>query len=444
MTSARSLSKSSRAFNRQSVQGAIRALQTALKRYKTIPTNGIALFAGMQPIAAGVSAAGEVASSSVSSATGVSSERERLMVREIEPIKPLRTGMYHCDGKFHVEPLMEQLADDVAYGFVILDGSGCHMYSVSGDTFTQVWKHGDPGLPKKHGRGGQSAPRFGRLRQIARAAWISMVAKQLNVAFTDKSTGNVQVSGIVLCGSGELKQQLQQRTNVLDDRVASAILPTLVDLQYGGNAGLQEAIKKAAPLINDHSFTRQRGILVTFMEGIANDTGLIAYGAEDTLHALHAGAVETLLLSEMLSYRRVVYRNVYSQETHIDFVDESKPIPALPSHVRSAIQQQASASSEDFIGWAAAGTESSPSSATGGENEWRIDSSEPLLDYLVAVVHQVGASVQLISPASSQGAQFDSAFGGIGALLRWSIPLPSAELPSDLEEDSDGGYDFDF
>jgi len=369
------------------------------------------------------------------------------MVREIEPIRPLRTGMYHCDGKFHVDPLLEQLADEISYGFVILDGSGCHMYSVSGDTYTLVWKHGDPGLPKKHGRGGQSAPRFGRLRQIARAAWISLVAKQLNVAFTDKTTGNVAVSGIVLCGSGELKQHLQQRTNVLDDRVAASILPTLVDLQYGGNAGIQEAIKKAAPLINDHSFTRQRGILVTFMEGISNDTGLIAYGAEDTLHALHAGAVETLLLSETLSYRRVVYRNVYSQETHIDFVDESKTIPTLPSHVRAA--QQQSASSDDFgIGWATGrGDASAPSSSnTGGENvtEWRIDSSEPLLDYLVAVVHQMGASVQIISPVSSQGAQFDSAFGGIGALLRWTIPLPSAELPSDLDDDSEGGYDFDF
>jgi len=435
------------------VQGAIRALLTSLKRYKTIPTNGIALFSGVQPIAPGSAAAPTTMSESISSATSASSspsssERERLMVREIEPIKPLRTGMYHCDGKFHVGPLMEQLTDEVAYGFVILDGAGCHMYSVSGDSYSLVWKHGDPSLPKKHGRGGQSAPRFGRIRQIARAAWISIVAKQLNVAFTDKTTGNVNASGIVLCGSGELKQHLQQRTNVLDDRVAASILPTLVDLQYGGQAGLQEAIKKAAPLINDHSFTRQRGILVTFMEGVSNDTGLIAYGAEDTLHALHAGAVETLLLSETLSYRRVMYRNVYSQETHIDFVDESKEIPTAPSHVRSAMRQ---ASSDDLdIGWASGNNGQSSSSslhatATGGEkvSEWRVELSEPLLDYLVGVVHQVGASVQLISPASTQGAQFDSAFGGIGAILRWNIPLPSAEMPSDLE-DSDGGYDFDF
>jgi peptide chain release factor subunit 1 len=457
MTSTRSLTKFSRAFNRQSVQGAIRALQTALKRYKTIPPNGIALFAGMQPISTGSTSSEPIATASISSASSSASmnERERLMVREIEPIKPLRTGMYHCDGKFHVDPLLAQLSDDITYGFVVLDGAGCHMYSVAGDSYTLVWKHGDPALPKKHGRGGQSAPRFGRLRDLARALWISIVAKQLNIAFTDKSTGNVNVAGIVLCGSGELKQQLSLRSNVLADRVSSAILPTLIDLQYGGHSGIQEAIRKAAPLINEHSFTRQRGVLVSFMDGIANDTGLISYGPQDTMHALQAGAVSTLLLSESLSFRRVLYRNLETQETCYDYVDEAVPIPHLPSHVRT---QQRSAEEEEMVHHSSSSS-SAPSSSpygdlsihpnstvTGGESgtEWRVESFEPLLDFLVGSVAKYGATVQLISPSSTQGHQFDSAFGGIGAMLRWTIPLPSSEMPMDGDEDSDGGYDFDF
>jgi peptide chain release factor subunit 1 len=425
-----------------------------LKRYKTIPTNGIALFAGVQPIVAATDGA---QGSNVSSATsGTAPERDRLMVRDIEPLKPLRTGMYYCDGKFHVDALLAQLNDDIVYGFVILDGGGCHMYLVSGDSYNLVWKHGDPALPKKHGRGGQSAPRFGRLRQIARAAWISIVAKQLNVVFTDKSTGNVNVAGIVLCGSGELKQQLALRGNVLDDRISKAVLPTLVDLQYGGHAGIQEAIKKAAPLINDHSFSRQRGVVVSFMEGLVNDTGLIAYGPVDTMHALHNGAVATLLVSETLAYRRVHYRHAHSQESCFEYIDESSPIPSLPAHVRAAHQRDEDVASPSapndphapsFMEDAIDQLEIHPrSTVTGGESdtEWRIESVEPLLDYLVAQVPQLGASVQLVSPASTQGAQFKSAFGGIGAILRYPISLPSAEIDEILDEDSDGGYDFDF
>jgi len=449
VTSTPSLTKFSRAFNRQSVQGAIRSLQTSLARYKTIPPNGIALFAGVQPIVA--PGPQEAGNPNTTANAASSSERERLMVREIEPIKPLRTGLYHCGAKFQVNALLAQLNDSVSYGFVILDGAGCHMYIVAGDTYNLVWKHGDPALPKKHGRGGQSAPRFGRLRQIARAAWISLVAKQLNIAFTDKTTGNVSVEGIVLSGSGELKHQLAMRGNILDDRVAKAILPTLIDLQYGGRAGIQEAIKKAAPLLSDHSFSKQRGVAVSFLESIANDTGLVAYGAVDTMYALQSGAVSTLLISETLSYLRVTYRNEHTQETVIDYVLEGNSIPTTPAHIRAIMNQEgnvASAAPSSSFGDLLDGLDLNQPipSVTGGESsaEWRIDSFEPLIDYLVANVSQFGASVQLISPAFSQGAQFNSAFGGIGGMLRWTVSLPSNQDDLDLDNDSDEGYDFDF
>lgn len=361
--------------------------------------------------------------------------------------------MYYCDGQFHVEPLLAQLSDEISYGFVIFDGAGCHMYTVSGDSYNLVWKHGDPALPKKHGRGGQSAPRFGRLRDLARGLWVSIVAKQLNLAFTDKSTGNVNVAGIVLCGSGELKQQLYLRTNILDDRVHAAIMPTLVDLQYGGQAGIQEAIKRAEPLIKDHTHSQQKGVLTTFMESIASDNGLVAFGPVDTMHALQDGAVGTLLISESLAYRRVVYRNRVTQETACDYVEEGTQIPALPPAVRAELaqfQQQleaeswasSSAARQDIFSLSAA---TATAIATGGESneEWKIEAVESLLDHLFQSVTSIGIAIQLISPSSALGSQFSGAFGGIGAILRYSIPLPSQEIPEE-EQDSEDDFDFNF
>jgi peptide chain release factor subunit 1 len=375
------------------------------------------------------------------------------MVREIEPLKPLRTGMYYCDGQFHVEPLLAQLSDETSYGFVIFDGSGCHMYNVSGDSYNLVWKHGDPALPKKHGRGGQSAPRFGRLRDIARAAWVSLVAKQLNVAFTDKSSGNVEVAGIVLCGSGELKQQLYLRTNILSERVQSAIIPTLVDLQYGGVAGIQEAIKRASPLIKDHAHSAQKGIMTSFMEAIAQGDGQVAFGPTDTMHALQDGAVATLLISESLSYHRVVYRNLLTDQTEVEYLEEDsmRQIPPVPRSVHREVASehswasapaQASSSDHDTIF-----SFSSSSTFDSIDREilaqWKVESVEPLLDHLFQSVSSIGVSVQLISSSSALGSQFAGAFGGIGALLRYPIPLPSQEVPDDEQED-DGDFDFDF
>jgi hypothetical protein len=49
------------------------------------------------------------------------------------------------------------------FGFIIMDGNGCLFATLSGSTRTIVHKF-SVDLPKKHGRGGQSALRFARLR----------------------------------------------------------------------------------------------------------------------------------------------------------------------------------------------------------------------------------------------------------------------------------------
>ena len=55
------------------------------------------------------------------------------------------------------------LFDDVKYGFIIMDGNGSLFGVLHGNNKIVLHKFSVE-LPKKHGRGGQSAARFGRLR----------------------------------------------------------------------------------------------------------------------------------------------------------------------------------------------------------------------------------------------------------------------------------------
>ena len=80
-----------------------------------------------------------------------------------EPFRPINTSLYLCDNKFHTEALQELLQDDSTFGFVVMDGSGCLFGTVSGSS-RNVLHRFLVDLPKKHGRGGQSALRFARLR----------------------------------------------------------------------------------------------------------------------------------------------------------------------------------------------------------------------------------------------------------------------------------------
>jgi len=178
--------------NRLSVLGAITSTQQRLKLYNKCPKNGLVLYCG----------------------TVISDDgKERKVNIDFEPFKPINTSLYLCDNKFHTEDLMELLIDDEAFGFIIMDGNGSLYGTVQGSNKEILHKF-SVDLPKKHGRGGQSALRFARLRLEKRHNYVRKVAEMATQLFiTDGQRPNVQ--GIVLAGSADFKAELM-RSDLFD------------------------------------------------------------------------------------------------------------------------------------------------------------------------------------------------------------------------------------
>jgi peptide chain release factor subunit 1 len=101
-------------------------------------------------------------------------DKRKKFITCFEPVKPVPVFIYKCDSRFYVEPLKEMLETSNKYGFIIVDGNGCLFATVQGNSQTVLYKHGIS-LPKKHGRGGQSALRFARLRLEARHNYLSKI-----------------------------------------------------------------------------------------------------------------------------------------------------------------------------------------------------------------------------------------------------------------------------
>jgi len=182
--------------NRLSVLGAITSTQQRLKLYNKCPKNGLVLYCG----------------------TVISDDgKERKVNIDFEPFKPINTSLYLCDNKFHTEDLMELLIDDEAFGFIIMDGNGSLYGTVQGSNKEILHKF-SVDLPKKHGRGGQSALRFARLRLEKRHNYVRKVAEMATQLFiTDGQRPNVQ--GIVLAGSADFKAELM-RSDLFDARLS--------------------------------------------------------------------------------------------------------------------------------------------------------------------------------------------------------------------------------
>ena len=200
--------------NRLSVLSAITSVQQRLKLYNKVPPNGLVIYCG----------------------TIVTDDgKEKKVNIDFEPFKPINTSLYLCDNKFHTEALSELLADDNKFGFIVMDGNGALFGTLQGNTRDILHKF-TVDLPKKHGRGGQSALRFARLRMEKRHNYVRKVAEEATRLFITNDKANV--TGLVLAGSADFKTELSQ-SDMFDGRLQCKILK-LVDVSYGGENGFNQ------------------------------------------------------------------------------------------------------------------------------------------------------------------------------------------------------------
>lgn len=80
-----------------------------------------------------------------------------------------------------------------------MDGNGSLYGVVSGNTREVLYKF-MVDLPKKHGRGGQSALRFARLRLEKRHNYVRKVAELAVQFFINPQTSRPNVVGLILAG----------------------------------------------------------------------------------------------------------------------------------------------------------------------------------------------------------------------------------------------------
>lgn len=357
--------------NRLSVQDAITSTQQRLKLYNKVPPNGLVVYCG----------------------TVVTNEgKEKKVTIDFEPFKPINTSLYLCDNKFHTEPLSELLQSDDKFGFIIMDGNGSLFGTLSGNTREVIHKM-TVDLPKKHGRGGQSALRFARLRIEKRHNYVRKVAELATQFFISNDRPNI--SGLVLAGSADFKTELAQ-SDMFDPRLQNVIVKT-VDIAYGGENGFNQAIELSAEALSNVKFIQEKKLINAYFQEISLDSGKYCFGVADTLRCLEMGAVETLLVWENTDVTRYTLKTTNG---------EPKVIYLTP--------EQAAKETKQF---------QDPDTGANYEVE-----SESMLEWLANNYKKFGANLEIITNRSPEGAQFCKGFGGIGGLLRYRVDLSEYDI----------------
>ncbi|KAI3622942.1 translation termination factor eRF1 [Malassezia furfur] len=363
--------------NRLSVLAAITSTQQRLKLYSRVPDNGLVVYCGTILTPEG---------------------KEKKVNFSFEPFKPINTSLYLCDNKFHTEALSELLESDAKFGFIIMDGNGTLFGTVTGNA-RQVLQKFSVDLPKKHGRGGQSALRFSRLREEARHNYVRKVAELATQHFITDNKCNV--TGLVLAGSADFKTELSQ-SDMFDYRLQPKVIQ-IVDVSYGGENGFNQAIELAADSLANVKFVQEKRLIQKYFDEISMETGKYCFGVEDTFRALEMGAVETLIVWENLEHMRHVLRDSNGSE-----------------HVLILTKEQEEDRSR-FM-----------DSATGAEME-PVEEPQPLLEWIAENYKQFGTNLEFVTDRSQEGMQFCKGFGGIGGILRYKVAFEDLAMYDDDE-----------
>ncbi|XP_064394950.1 eukaryotic peptide chain release factor subunit 1 [Halichondria panicea] len=363
--------------NRLSVLGAITSVQQRLKLYTKVPPKGLVVYCG----------------------TIVTDEgKEKKVNIDFEPFKPINTSLYLCDNKFHTEALTALLADDNKFGFIVMDGNGALFGTLCGNTRDILHKF-TVDLPKKHGRGGQSALRFARLRMEKRHNYVRKVAETAVQLYISNDRPNV--SGLILAGSADFKTELSQ-SDMFDPRLQAKILK-IVDISYGGENGFNQAIELSAEVLSNVKFIQEKKLIGKYFDEISQDTGKFCFGVVDTLQALIMGSVETLIVWENLDINRFVLKNHSTDEEVVLHLT-----PEQESDKTNFVDKETSV-------------------------ELELVDKCPFLEWLANTYKTFGTTLEIVTDRSQEGSQFCKGFGGVGGILRYRVDFQSMEVQTDDE-----------
>ena len=294
------------------------------------------------------------------------------------------------------------LQDDETFGFIIVDGNGVLYATLQGNN-KEILQRMTVQLPKKHGRGGQSAMRFARIREEKRHNYVRKVAELASQHFLQDDKPNVK--GLVIAGSASLKIDLQN-SELFDKRLSNIVLASL-DVAYGMDNGLNSAITLSADTLSNVKFVQEKKVIGKLFEAIALDTGMIVFGVDDTMKALEMGALETMLLFENIEVMRYEIENPVKGETKV--------------HLLNATQEKDPKYFKD------------PDTGI----DLKVVAQDQLADWLCLHYKAYGVQIEFITDKSPDGFQFVKGFGGIGGFLRYKLDI------EDIAGDAMGNEDFD-
>ena len=353
---------------RTNVQSAISSILSRLKYYKRPPAKGLAVFCGT---------------------VRLYGDRTDLQCTIIEPPEPLNLYMYRCSSNFELDPLKQMLEEKYVYGLLVLDRREAYWGFLRGNRVEPIGGATST-VPGKMRKGGQSAARFGHLREIAINEFYTKVGERSSAIFLAEKDFFERFKGVLIGGPSPTKEEFEAGS-FLHHEIQKKIIG-LFDVAYTNEDGLAELVDAAKDALKGMGVVKEKEFMQRFLKELVKDAGLAAYGEESIRKNLEIGAVDILLLSANLRKSRLRVKCQSCDYTH------ERTINVEPGKtVRDIDLGSCPKCTAPIV----------------------LDEETDIIDELAKLADASSAKVEIISDDFEEGSILFTAFGGIAAILRY-------------------------
>jgi len=119
----------------------------------------------------------------------------------------------------------------------------------------------------------------------------------------EKFLNDKNLKGIIVGGPGPTKYDFIESGYITAD-VKNKII-AFKDLSYTGEFGLQELLEKSQDVLAEEDVIEEKKIMNRFFELLSTRQNIVSYGIKEVMDKLKMGAVEILLLSEILDDKKI-------------------------------------------------------------------------------------------------------------------------------------------
>lgn len=213
-----------------------------------------------------------------------------------EPPKKLKMGLYKCDKKFHLDPILDMYDDENSIGVCLISGKDLFIYksTISGTHITcDLLKSIDIRLTNKHNKGGQSSVRFGRIADIIRDKYVDIITETIIATLMYDNNTKCLITKLIIAGNGEMKNNVIA-THDFQQIMKKYLYKVINTSDFDENTAYNITKDLMYDIVADDVAT----IEIEINQLIDQDNDLLGFGKNESQRLLNVGNVTKIFINK--------------------------------------------------------------------------------------------------------------------------------------------------